>query len=177
MTGEATRLRKSIRLPPDAYREPGSSWLVTITTVERRPFFGDDPSFAGATLAMLIDEAPRRGIELHLACLMPDHAHLLASVTTGDLVAAVAALKSLATKVFYGFGGRGPLWHPSFHDQGIRGEQAFEEAARYVLNNPVVAGSATTWEEYDLIDGTLVGALRSNGLVASTSDDAEPGSP
>ena len=58
---------------------------------------------------MLMDEAPIRGLALHLACLMPDHVHLLASLTNGDLIAAIAALKSLSTKVFYGFGYTGQL--------------------------------------------------------------------
>ena len=156
MSGKRTLLRKSIRLPAAAYREPGSSWLITIVTVDRRPFF-DDPCLAGAILAMLTDDASYRGIDLQLACLMPDHAHLLVSVTTGDLVSAVGALKSRTTKTFRGFGQAGPLWQRSFHDQGLRNERAFEEAVRYILNNPVLAGLAETWEEYDLIGGSWVG--------------------
>ena len=88
---------------------------------------------------------------------MPDHVHLLASIITGDLMTTIAALKSLSTKVFYGFGYTGQLWHRSFHDQGIRGGQAFDEAARYVLTNPVAARLAERWEDYDLIDGTWIG--------------------
>lgn len=148
--------RKSIRLPGDAYRQPGFTWLVTITTSHRRPYFAD-PSFAGATLALFLDDASNRGLDLHLACLMPDHVHLLASVVAGDLVSAIGALKSRSTKVFRGFGHASPLWHRSFHDQGIRGERAFDEAVRYVLDNPVVAGLTASWEEYDLIAGSWVG--------------------
>ena len=176
MTDEAIRLRKRIRLPDAAYRQPGSSWLVTITTAERRSHFADS-SLAGATLALLTEEAPRRGLELHLACLMPDHVHLLASVTTGDLVQAIAALKSQSTKVFYGFGGSGHLWQRSFHDQGLRSERAYEETVRYILHNPVVAGLTERWEEYDLIDGTLLATLMSSGLWQTVLADPQPGSP
>jgi len=108
---------------------------------------------------MLTDEAPRHGLDLHLVCLMPDHAHLLTSVATGDLVTAIAALKSLSTKVFYGFGYTGQLWLRSYHDHGIRGGYAFDETVRYLLHNPVVAGLAIAWESYDLIDGTWLERL------------------
>ena len=156
MVGNETIHRKAIRLPNAAYRHPGSSWLVTIVTANRRHFFSDS-CLAGAILAMMTDDAPSRGIDLHLACLMPDHAHLLISVTTGDLVSAIGALKSRSTKVFRGFGHPGPLWHRSFHDQGLRGDSAFEEAVRHIVNNPVVAGMVKRWEEYDLIDGSWLG--------------------
>jgi len=156
MSNERDRLRKNIRLPPAAYREPGSPWLVTITTFDRRRYFGHDPSMAGAVLAMVTDDAPLRGLDLHLACLMPDHVHLLVTVADSDLVDAIGALKSRSTKVFRGFGGVGPLWQRSFHDQGIRNGRAFDDAVRYVLNNPVAAGIVEQWEEYDLIDGSWV---------------------
>jgi len=110
--------RKAIRLPPTAYREPGSSWLVTLAAhANTRPF--EDPSLGGAAPAMLTDEAPSLGIDLHIACLMPDHAHLLATVLTGDLIAAVGAMKSRSTLIFHGFGCRGPLWQRSFHDHDV----------------------------------------------------------
>ena len=148
--------RKSIRLPPDAYRESGSTWLVTIAArADTRPFL--DASFAGATLAMLTDESPGLGINLHLACLMPDHAHLLVTVTTGDLITAVGALKSRSTLIYHGFGNRGPLWQRSFHDRGLRTDEAMASAVRYVLENPVAAGLVGAWEEYGAIAGPLAG--------------------
>ena len=151
--------RKSIRLPPDAYREPGSSWLVALAApANTRPFA--DSSFAGATLATMTDEVPGLGIDLRLACLMPDHAHLLATVVDGDLVSAVRALKSRFTLVYHGFGYRGTLWQRSFHDHGIRTAEAFAAAVRYVVENPVAAGLVATWEEYDLIDGSRLGESR-----------------
>ena len=149
-------VRKSIRLPRDAYREPGFTWLVTIVTADRQPRF-TNLSLGGAVLALFLDDAPNRGLDLHLACLMPDHGHLLVSLTVGDLVAAIGALKSRSTKVFRGFGFEGALWQRSFHDQGIRGAPAFHEVVQYVLCNPVVAGLSKTWEEYDLIAGSWVG--------------------
>jgi REP element-mobilizing transposase RayT len=88
---------------------------------------------------------------------MPDHAHLLMSVTTGNLIATIGGLKSQSTRIWHGFGGQGPLWQRSFHDQGLRTETAVTEAVRYVLNNPIMAGLVERWEEYDLVAGTLVG--------------------
>jgi len=145
--------RKTIRLPPDAYREPGSNWLVTLNAhANTRPFA--DASFAGATLAMMTDVAPGLGVDVRVACLMPDHAHVLATVLHGDLVAAVGAMKSCSTLIYHGFGYRGPLWQRSFHDHGVRTAEAFAAAVRYVVENPVTAGLVTSWDAYDLIDGS-----------------------
>jgi hypothetical protein len=77
MVEQRSQRRTTIRLSGVAYRELCGSWLVTMTTGDRRPLFGDDSSLVGATLALPVDVAPLRGREFHLAWITPDSAHLL----------------------------------------------------------------------------------------------------
>ncbi len=155
---ENRQTRKPIRLERSAYRELGSAWLLTIATYDRQPYFSDHV-FAGALAAVLIEVAETRGLSLDLYCFMPDHLHVIAQVTTGDIVSAIQAFKSLGARLWLDWGGFGPLWQRSFYDNGLRTARAFDEAVAYVFNNPTMAGLADSWEEYPLIGGNLAGRL------------------
>jgi REP element-mobilizing transposase RayT len=109
--------RAPIRLPRAAYREPGSAWLVTISTFDRQPSFVD-PMFGGAVAAVLIEVTETSGVLADIYCLMPDHLHAVMQVTTGDLVSTIQAFKSISTRLWFDWGGAGKLWQRSFHDRG-----------------------------------------------------------
>ena len=93
---------------------------------------------------------------LDLYCLMPDHAHLLIQITGISLVDVIRDIKSRSTRLWWAHGGVGTLWQRSFHDEGLRTPKAYEDAATYILDNPVLAGLVTDWADYPFIGGTLL---------------------
>lgn len=150
--------RTTIRLPRSAYKQPGLAWLVSITTHGRQPLFAE-LIFGGAVAALLIDVIPGCGVDIDLYCIMPDHIHVVAQVTTGDLVSAIQAFKSHAARLWIDWEGSGPLWQRSFHERGLRSPRDYQSAVEYVFANPVEAGLAERWELYPLIGGRLAGRL------------------
>ena len=130
----SVRWRKRIRLPAGAYLEPGSAWLVTIGVDGRRPVFAE-PAFAGEVTMLLRERCAALGAPLDAYCLMPDHAHLLVEVTTGNLIETVRDAKSRSTQLWWRRGGYGPLWQRSFHARGLRTENEYDLAFSYVLEN------------------------------------------
>ncbi|MBK9734493.1 MAG: HsdR family type I site-specific deoxyribonuclease [Saprospiraceae bacterium] len=80
--------------------------------------------------------------------IMPNHVHVLIK-TTGDLVRIVQSWKSytgkwaLANNKKYNLGidkDATQFWMPEYWDRFIRDEDHFNNAVRYILNNPVKAG-------------------------------------
>jgi len=83
--------RKSIRLQPSIYTEPGRAFSITIGTSPRAPIFADI-SFGHACVNLLRDVRDQQGLLVYAYCLMPDHVHLLAAM--GSLESITSAVKS-----------------------------------------------------------------------------------
>jgi REP element-mobilizing transposase RayT len=155
-SGFRHRIRRSHRLPIEAYDDAALVWLITIGAADRqsRPFQRE--SLADALIETLIPKRLGNDSVVHLYCLMPDHIHLIWQVLNGNLLAVVSAWKSTTTRIWWRHGGMGRLWQPSFYDQGIRGDQAWNEVVRYILENPQRAGLVEHWENYPYIGGTIL---------------------
>ena len=144
------------RLPMEAYRVEGSAWHVTINVARAhgQPFL--DVELGQQQMQLFL-----RGCDIctatpHLICVMPDHLHLLVEIGSVGLVDLMRRTKSSSTKLWWRQGGHGQLLQESFHDRGIRGILDFDSIATYILNNPVEAGLADTWENYPLLGGQLI---------------------
>ena len=150
MADKRTSLQhRKIRLPMEAYRAPGSTWLVTISAFDRdaRPFEAD--GLARETTSVLRTSHGLRSCRLLAYCLMPDHLHFVTTVEHGgDLVKLIDGFKSFSTKVRRDAGGSGPLWQVSFHDRGLRTSAEIEVGLRYVWDNPVRAGLISDGDAY-----------------------------
>lgn len=143
--------RTRIRLPAEAYRQPGSCWHVTIGVECGSPFL--DAGLATAVAGLIEERCAALGAALGAYCLMPDHGHLVLSVGTTGLIDIVRDVKSRSTRLWWHHGGAGSLWQRSFHDRGLRTEQAWREAVRYVLENPQRAGLVEAWGTYPFLGG------------------------
>ena len=148
-------VRKTIRLPSEAYVLAGTAWHVSISTADRIPAF-EDPVFGGLVAAIFEERATVMDVGLDLYCFMPDHVHLLVQIKTAGLVDYIRDVKSRTTREWCCFGGTGPLWQRSFHDHGIRTPSDYESAISYILHNPVRTGLAASWESFPLIGGALI---------------------
>ena len=149
-------MAKRIRLDRESCSVSGSAWLVTIGALnrDRKPFL--DAQLSSGILNCFVESCESRGTFLHLAVLLPDHAHLIVEVTSGNLIDFLRDLKSWTTRMWWTHGRRGPLWQKSFHDRGLRSREAFDEAVKYVTENPVRLGLVESWEEYPFIAGELL---------------------
>jgi REP element-mobilizing transposase RayT len=90
-------------------------------------------------------------INLLCYCIMPDHLHILLSLTEDyhkSLQNWVSAFKRYTTRVINELFGIKPLWQKNFYDHVVRKEESLIKIAEYIVNNPVRKGIVSEWEEY-----------------------------
>src|SRR4051795_3552435 len=102
-------MSKRIRLPLDIYAQVGSVWLVTIGVRDRVAAPLADPGLARDILADIERATKRAGSCLHLAVVMPDHAHLIIEMTGLNLVDVIRDMKVRTTTAWWRHGGTGAL--------------------------------------------------------------------
>ncbi len=80
---------------------------------------------------------------------MPDHVHLLliAQSEDADLTRFVKHAKQVTGFAYRQAKGQS-LWQPGYHERILRDDEATLSVARYILENPVRAGLATTLGEW-----------------------------
>jgi REP element-mobilizing transposase RayT len=100
--------------------------------------FSDD-TLAGLCLEALDRTSARFGVSLHAYRFMPDHAHLLLEVPDGvSLEKVVHHFKTVAGYALKRLTGESP-WQTSYYDHILRREEALEDVAAYIWENPVNA--------------------------------------
>jgi REP element-mobilizing transposase RayT len=149
---DRTTPRKDIRLDERVYSQPGIVALLTSCTSGKSPLFGN------AIAAQTVTEEIRR---LHGDCwrmlgfcVMPDHVHLLVLNVERSLVDLMKLLKGRTSSRLRGLV-NGPVWQRSFHDHILRRNEDINRTLLYLLENPVRAGLAARWTEYEWC-GSLV---------------------
>ncbi len=106
------------------------------------------PAVAEVVWRSVVQQRELPHVDLHAACLMPDHVHLLISPRERDVVAFVRTWKSWTTRLAREAGHSLPLWQPGMWDRTCRDEGDFQATAAYIVQNPVAAGlvdDATEW--------------------------------
>ncbi len=161
--GEPLRQRKPHRLPGNAYASPDREFFFTLCARHLgQPFVR--PQLAQAVIESLMWRSRHSGWILHCYCLMPDHLHFIARPGDGPdravdagargqvvegLLEQVGAFKRYTiTQVWWTHGGAGPLWQRSSYDRVLRYYESIDEAAGYVLDNPVRKGLVERREQY-----------------------------
>ncbi|SEM41136.1 REP element-mobilizing transposase RayT [Pseudoxanthomonas sp. GM95] len=131
---------------------PGSIYLVTFTTDQRKPVFHTwfDASCVARALA-----SPATWPQAQLLCwvLMPDHWHGLIELGDEPLSRAVARAKAVASRDWRrGCGSTARLWAHGFHDHALRKEENQLHVARYIIANPLRAGLVKRVGDYPYWD-------------------------
>ncbi len=151
--------RKSIRLEGFDYKGSAYVYFITICTHDKQNFFGN------ANVAKIIkDEIEFRminEIKLFCYCIMPDHLHMLLSLTEeytdkgegksvgkGTLKNWVSAFKRYTSRITNQMFDIKPLWQKNFHDHIVRKEESLLKIAEYIVYNPVRKGTVSEWEDY-----------------------------
>jgi putative transposase len=155
------RTRKSPRLKGYDYVGPLAAHIVCVTDF-REPFFAE-ASIAEIGREALYEAASKQEATIHAYSFMPDHAHVLVQLGEGEsLEVLVKRFKQLAGYRAKQVSGK-QLWQPSYYDHMLRQEEALENVAAYVWQNPVAAGLVEAREAYDFSGPR-------DALVTSTGD-------
>ena len=75
---------------------------------------------------------------------MPDHVHWLMELRSGSLATCMNIFKSISSRK----PGAGKAWQMGYHDHALRRDESIEQAARYIVGNPIRAGLAEYVGEY-----------------------------
>jgi putative transposase len=90
-------------------------------------------------------------IRLYCFCLMPDHLHLLMSLSDTyqkSLQNWVGAFKRYNARVANLLYGVSPLWQKNFYEHIVRSDESLFKIAEYILNNPVRKKLVSKWQDY-----------------------------
>ena len=133
------QLPKTIRLPHDAYGNTEAAFHIVIRAMTNTtPFI--DRELGDAVWAVVEQQSERAMVQIHTACLMPDHLHLVISPRAQDIIKWANSFKSFTTRVSWSFRSKSALWQPGYYDRRLRDDAEFESALAYVMRNPVDAG-------------------------------------
>jgi putative transposase len=143
-------LRKRMHLSGFDYTGRSQVYFLTLCTADKKPLFKN------AEIArLIIDEMElrrrRNEIILFCFCIMPDHVHMLLSLSKGyqkSLINWVSAFKRYPARVIKRSYGVEQLWQKNFYDHVIRKDELLIKVAEYIINNPVRKGIVTEWKEY-----------------------------
>ena len=139
--------RKPNRLPAISYIGR-KSYFLTLCLSERRRLFARS-RLTGAITDVLKQTCEAHYFGLYAYCFIPDHLHLLLCGMTdiADLSAMVRTFKGRAAAAARRLG-YADFWQKGFYDRVIRSGEEFENAAAYVLMNPVRAGLVQDFAEW-----------------------------
>jgi REP element-mobilizing transposase RayT len=136
---------------------PGHVYLVTTVTEPRQPVF-DDIWCARILVRALRYQASKGHASTLAFVVMPDHLHWLLQLGHRFSLSQVVAVTKRwsAEQVNKELSRTGALWQPGFHDHAVRAEEDLRALARYVIQNPVRAGLATSVRQYPHWDAVWV---------------------
>ena len=112
---------------------------------------------------------------LHAWCVMPNHVHTLFTPMLGfDVGGITHSWKSFtASQCNQRLGRTGSFWHKEPFDRYIRNERHFQNALRYIENNPVKAGLCEKPEDWLWSSAGLGRSLGTHASCVLGTDDIE----
>ncbi len=145
-------LRKTIRLPKEAYRK-GHAYSITIATHQRHPWFQMHFELSNRLIGELEFLSRLRDTMLYAWCLMPDDVHLL--LQDDNLIDLMRLVKGRLIPIGRRLEPGRKLWHRSFYDHALRSDEDVYKVAMYIWENPVRAGIVNNAKNYPM-SGSLV---------------------
>ena len=140
------KLRQSPRLKDFHYTGP-FTYQLTFVTQGRLPIFTTERAVQPC-LHALKEACQRHGFDTLAFCFMPDHLHvLLAGQDGSSLQDFVRYFKQISGYHFKREHGAG-LWQISYYDHVVRRNEAVEQIAAYIWDNPVRAGLVESRLDY-----------------------------
>jgi putative transposase len=125
------------------------TFFVTASTRGKRSILQSDR--AAELFIQTLHAYRRQGkYRLHEFVVMPDHFHLLITVDAGMTVERALQLVKggFAFRAAKELGFSAPVWQKGFSEIRVFDQASFENQAKYIWSNPVVAGLVGRQEEY-----------------------------
>ena len=93
---------------------------------------------------------------LHVATIMPDHAHLIFTPVVNSEKSEIYSLAEImggikgasAQLINRKLDRRGRVWQTESFDHVLRSSESLDAKIDYILDNPIRAGLASKWEDY-----------------------------
>jgi putative transposase len=128
---------------------PLRTFFATANASMGKNLFQSDRN-AGLFIEVLRELMAERKFELHDFVVMPDHVHLLLSVDEGMTIErAMQFVKGrFSFRLKKEFGYSGEVWQRGFSEVQVIGSKSFETHRRYVAENPVKAGLASSVDQF-----------------------------
>lgn len=143
-----TKYHKKIRLEAEIYKNPNLPCSITICTKDKEKIFCNE-SLARDFLSLLQRYSKENDISIYAYCIMTDHVHLLVSASgKKDIISFVREIKSLSTRIAWGYDYQGSIWQGSFYDHFLRKDEDLKGVATYIIQNPVRKGIVEDWRDY-----------------------------
>ena len=114
-------------------------------TAERRSLF-QVTATAELFLKTILDYRSQGKFLLHAFVIMPDHFHAL--ITPAPDVSLEKAMQFIKGGFSFRLKSKRDVWMRSFNESQVSSEEKFLNCVRYIEDNPVRRGLATTPEEY-----------------------------
>jgi putative transposase len=125
------------------------TYFLTPCLRERRHLFHNG-ALAEHLISLYAAQQEAREIALHGYVVMPDHYHVLFTLTAeagvSDIVRAVHSLFAAPCRAQTDL--RGTAWQTRFHDHVIRSEEEWRETLSYIHENPVTRGLVARASDY-----------------------------
>jgi putative transposase len=144
------RHRKRMHLSGFDYTGKSHIYFLTLCSADKKPLFMD-PGIADLIVNEMELRRNRDEIILFCFCIMPDHVHMLLSLSyrySKGVIDWVSAFKRYSARVIKKSYGITPLWQKNFYDHVIRKDESLIKVAEYIVNNPVRKEMVREWKEY-----------------------------
>jgi REP element-mobilizing transposase RayT len=143
--------RKDLHLKNFDYKNSNFVYFITLCTANKQPYFSKK-----AVAKIIIKEidfrnATTKEIKIYCLCLMPDHLHILLSLSESynkTLQNWVTTFKRHTAKDANELFCIKPLWQKNFYDHVVRQDESLLKIIEYIVQNPVRKGMVSDWEEY-----------------------------
>jgi len=146
-------------------------YFLTICTADRAPLFVREDA-----VSLVLLELSRTADAEHFAviayCFMPDHLHVLVEGLRADCdLRRLARVFKQRSSFQWKRRVEGDLWQRSYFEHVLRDDEDTFQVARYLLDNPVRAGTVKNPEDYPFL-GSLTMNVRD--LLYSVQIDQRP---
>ena len=135
--------------PDERQFQSSPTFFVTTSTAARRRFFQVE-RHADLLLKTLYEYRDSAPFQLHEFCIMPDHVHLLLTISPGMTIEkALQLIKGgFAFRAGKEFGANGTIWQRGFSEMRIFELEGFHARKHYIRQNAVQTGLVATAEEF-----------------------------
>lgn len=143
--------RKRLHLESFGYKGSHTVYFLTFCTVNKQRYFLNNEMAKVISNVIEFRKSNLKEITVFCYCIMPDHLHMLLSLTENynkSLQNWVSSFKRHTAKTMNELFGIKPVWQVNFYEHIVRKEESLRKIAEYVLNNPVRKGIVETWKEY-----------------------------